>query len=329
MTIANFSPTTNKEPTTPKWLEKSVERKWSLVPLSMPIDDLVSKCLGRASKAKKARTESRIQFDKNSGHWSAEIAMPLEESPKDALTPQDYRVSKVNFEKGSCAIDMKFFEVSNKKIADRVWKDAHDKQEMKEAMKQMAQYINAILHPDPKPINQMSAIMDVNSDINQQFLDSLQRCKTVAKIAEEWTQDISKLAIKKINLLDGASKEISAITKKVESNTEGHEKERSDWARIVLWLEDVQEIGLQKFLSECPVASLDEKTLYVIQDCIEWRNEAIAQGIVEVKEKIQELQVIDEIIQRDLKWFNKHCAGKDEDSIAQIEELVNETQKKF
>ena len=52
-------------------------------------------------------------------------------------------------------------------------------------MKQMAQYINAILHPDPKPINQMSAIVDVNSAVNQQFLDSLQRCKTVAKIAEE------------------------------------------------------------------------------------------------------------------------------------------------
>ena len=97
----------------------------------------------------------------------------------------------------------------------------------------------------------------------------------------------------------------------------------------MLWLEDVQEIGLQKFLSECPMARLDEKTLYVIQDYIEWRNEAIAQGIVEVKEKIQELQVIDEIIQRDLKWFNKHYVGKDKDSVAQIEELVNETQKKF
>ena len=99
---------------------------------------------------------------------------------------------------------------------------------MKEAMKQMAQYINAILHPDPKPINQMSAIVDVNSAINQQFLDNLQRCKTVAKIAEEWIQDILEVVVKKINLLDGASKEISAITKKVESNNEGHKKERSD-----------------------------------------------------------------------------------------------------
>ena len=182
---------------------------------------------------------------------------------------------------------------------------------MKEAMKKMVQYINAILHRDPNPINQMSAIVDVNSTVNQQFLDNLQRCKIVAKIAEEWIQDVSEVAVKQINLLDGASKEISTITKKVESNIEEHKKERSDWARIVLWLEDVQEIGLQKFLSEFPMAGLDEKMLYVIQDCIEWRNEAIAQGIVEVKEKIQELQVINE------------------DSIAQIEELVNETQKKF
>ena len=61
---------------------------------------------------------------------------------------------------------MKFFDVSNKKIADRVWKDVHDRQEMKEAMKSMAQYINAILHPKPKPVNEMATNVDVTSTIN-------------------------------------------------------------------------------------------------------------------------------------------------------------------
>ena len=62
---------------------------------------------------------------------------------------------------------MIFFEDSNKKIADRVWKDAQDKKEMKEAMKNMAQYINAILHLKEKPINEMLAIVDVTSTTNQ------------------------------------------------------------------------------------------------------------------------------------------------------------------
>ena len=55
-----------KEQATPKWLETSMEKKRSIFPISMPIDDLVSKCLGKTPKVKKARTESRINFDKAS-----------------------------------------------------------------------------------------------------------------------------------------------------------------------------------------------------------------------------------------------------------------------
>ena len=69
--------------------------------------------------------------------------------------------------KGNREIDMKFFEVSNKKIAERLWKDGHDKQEMKEMIKRMAQYINAILHPEAKPISEMSVVVDVSSLTNQ------------------------------------------------------------------------------------------------------------------------------------------------------------------
>ena len=47
LTLTKFSPSANKEPITPKWLETSIGRKWSMVPLSMLINDLVSKCLGR------------------------------------------------------------------------------------------------------------------------------------------------------------------------------------------------------------------------------------------------------------------------------------------
>lgn len=114
--------------------------------LSMPINDLVSKLLGKSSKTKKARMESRIKFDKSSRHWSAEIAKSPEGSSHEDLTPQDYQVSRIDLGKGIRAMDMTFFEASNKKITNRVWKDAQDKQDMKEAMRSMEKYINAILH---------------------------------------------------------------------------------------------------------------------------------------------------------------------------------------
>ena len=45
--------------------------------------------------------------------------------------------------------------------------------------------------------------------------------------------------------------------------------------KVVIWLEDIQEFGLQKFQVECPIASLDEKKLFVIKECIEWGNESL------------------------------------------------------
>ena len=58
---------------------------------------------------------------------------------------------------------------------------------MKQTMKSMAQYINAILHPEPKPLHEMSATIDVRSPINQHSLDNLvHRSKEVAKTFKEW-----------------------------------------------------------------------------------------------------------------------------------------------
>ena len=97
---------------------------------------------------------------------------------------------------------------------------------------------------------------------------------------------------------------------------------------MVIWFKDIQKFGLQKFQAECPIASLDEKTLYVIKDCIEWRNKELVQGMTKIKEILQGLKVIHEIIWRDLTWFGKHYTSKEDDSIAQVEEVIKEVQKK-
>ena len=125
-------------------------------------------------------------------HWRADIAKPLKDMPLEKLSPLDYQIIRFNLGKGNHTIDMKIFEASNKKIADRVWKDTQDKREMKEEIKNMAQYINAILHPEPKPLNEMSALVDVSSSANLQFLDNLQKCKAIAKTSKEWLQYILK-----------------------------------------------------------------------------------------------------------------------------------------
>lgn len=86
-----------------------------MVPLSFPIDELVSKCLCKSSKAKKEKIESKIYFDKDTEHWLAKIAKPPQEKFEEDITPQDYQVSKVHLGKGSREVDMMIFEVSNKK----------------------------------------------------------------------------------------------------------------------------------------------------------------------------------------------------------------------
>ena len=108
----------------------------------------------------------------------------------------------------------------------------------------MAQYINALLHSEAKPISEMSAIVDISFVVNQQSLENLHKCKVVAKIAGEWVLDVLHNTVKHISHLEQASKEILNISKKVETSNHGYEKERNNWSKIVIWLDDVQELSL-------------------------------------------------------------------------------------
>lgn len=146
--------------------------------------------------------------------------------------------------KGNREVDMKFFEASNKKTTHKVWKDGQDKHEMKETIKSMAHYINVILHPEEKPILEMLVIFYVSYVTNQQSLDNLHKCKVVAKTIGECMQGILDDTMKHIGLLDKDSKEISTITKNIELSNGGYEKERNNWEKVVIWLDDIQEFRL-------------------------------------------------------------------------------------
>jgi len=61
----------------------------------------------------------------------------------------------------------------------------------------------------------------------------------------------------------------------------------------VLWIEEIQGFGLQNFQVEYPIAGLHEKTLHVMKDCIEWRNEVLVQAVTEIKEILDGLRLMD------------------------------------
>ena len=86
---------------------------------------------------------------------------------------------------------------------------------------------------------------------------------------------------------------------------ESHEKEKGDWVKEGSWMEEVQEYGLYKFHVEWPIPRLDDKILYVIKDCIEWRNKVITQCVFEIKELLNGMEILDDIIQGYLKWIDK------------------------
>lgn len=81
---------------------------------------------------KKVKTISRIDFDVDSGNWTAEIARPLTYEKTEDPTVRDFTVEKVNIGTASRATDVLHLEASTKKIITRTWKDEKDKKELKQ-----------------------------------------------------------------------------------------------------------------------------------------------------------------------------------------------------
>lgn len=49
-------------------LEASISKKCRVVPITIPIEDMVNKCLAKKSKSKKLKTEVMIDIDDDIGH---------------------------------------------------------------------------------------------------------------------------------------------------------------------------------------------------------------------------------------------------------------------
>lgn len=127
-----------------------------------------------------------LNFDEYTGHWTAEIYKPIEGKGKDEIAIQDYEILKADLGKGTRDADMKIFEVSNKKISSRIWKEDKDKREMKEALRRMVDYIYAIQNLGPMPLSKLLATLELKSPANQKFIDQIQRNMMVEKTFGDW-----------------------------------------------------------------------------------------------------------------------------------------------
>lgn len=75
------TPPAKESPNVSRWLGASISKKQNIVPISVPMEDMVSKCLGKTHKSKKLKVEAMLEVDENIGHWVVEVARPI--SDKD------------------------------------------------------------------------------------------------------------------------------------------------------------------------------------------------------------------------------------------------------
>lgn len=158
--------------TGPVWLDNMLgSKKRNIVPTSISIEDMVSKCLGKTPKANKSKTMSKSDFDVDNGNWVAEIAHPLTDAKIENPTVQDFAIEKVNIGTATRATDILHLKDSTKKIITRTWKDERDKHRMKEMLHKMAEYIEAINSLNPQPLSQLPTSFDPKSLVNQKTLE--------------------------------------------------------------------------------------------------------------------------------------------------------------
>lgn len=128
--------------------------------------------------------------DDETGHWVVEVAKPISDRDLEKSTENDFTVEKINLGVASRAVDAKHLESYKKRMLSRTWKDEKDKQELKQVVTQMIEYINIIHHLSPQPLTHTILSFDPKSPVNQKLLDQNQRGHMIAEVFDEWLDSI-------------------------------------------------------------------------------------------------------------------------------------------
>lgn len=70
-------PPVKESPNVSRWLGASINKKRNVVPISVPIEYMVSRCLEKTSKSKRLKEKAMLEVDENTGHWVVEMAKPI------------------------------------------------------------------------------------------------------------------------------------------------------------------------------------------------------------------------------------------------------------
>lgn len=247
----------------PKWLSTSLSKKQNVIPISIPMEYMVSKYLGRTSNSKKLKTEAMIDVDDQTGHWVVEESQPPMDKDVETVTEKDFFIEKVDLGVASQAVDAKHLETSTKRILTRTSNDEKDKNEMKQIIMKMAHYINAIQDPNPQPLSSVPLSFDSKSQMNHKFLDRVQRSRMVVDIFSAWLESISHEGTSYISNMIKVFVSAKSVGKELETKIITQEKEKIKWVFVLKQMRDTQRYGVMNFLVEKRVHGLDDNVLFV------------------------------------------------------------------
>lgn len=81
----------------------------------------------------------------------------------------------------------------------------------------MAEYINAIHHPSPQPLSQISLCFDPKSPMNQNLLDKVQWNRMMAETFDEWLEFLMQQGVGYIANLIRVYEDSLTITQELET----------------------------------------------------------------------------------------------------------------
>lgn len=124
MTIVNppnaqTPPLPKEASNTSRCLGASIGKKRNIVPITVPMDDMVRNFLGKISKPKKLKMQAMMEIDEEIGHWITKVAKPISDRDPKKATKDDFTMEKIELGVASRAIDDKHLESSTKRMIYR------------------------------------------------------------------------------------------------------------------------------------------------------------------------------------------------------------------
>lgn len=113
---AQTPPLSKETSSTSRWLGDSISKKHYIVPITILMEDMVSKFLGKIFKPKKLKTQAMVEVDEAIGHWVAKVAKPISARDLERATRDDFTVEKIDLGVASKVVDAKHLESSTKRM---------------------------------------------------------------------------------------------------------------------------------------------------------------------------------------------------------------------